>query len=154
MNGPAGTVCLTVSHSCSAPARKVWDVLVDWEAHDRWMVLTRARGGSGMGARVLAFTGVGPFGFSDPMEVTGWRPPAGGRPGYCEVRHRGAVVRGRGRFDVAPLPGGGCLVKWTEWVRLPLGPVGRFAWPLVRVPTAALFRRSLRNLGELARRGT
>ncbi|TDQ54755.1 SRPBCC family protein [Actinorugispora endophytica] len=152
MSGSVRESRVAVAHTCPAPAGRVWDTLVDWELHDRWMVLTRARGGSGEGARVLAFTGIGPVGFSDPMEITGWRPPSDDAPGHCEVLHRGAVVRGRGRFDLEPLPGGRCLVTWSEWVRLPPGPVGRLAGPLVRVLTASLFRRSLRNLGGLARR--
>ncbi|GAA3741254.1 SRPBCC family protein [Salinactinospora qingdaonensis] len=152
MSSPDRRVRLTVSRPCPAPADRVWDTLVDWRLHKQWMVLTRAHGGSGVGARVEAFTGVGPLAFRDPMEITGWQPATPTTAGYCETRHLGKVVRGWGRFDVEPAPGGMSTVTWTEWVDLPLGRLGRAGWPIVQPLLANMFDRSLRALGRLAAR--
>ncbi|GAB3207752.1 Polyketide cyclase / dehydrase and lipid transport [Marinactinospora thermotolerans DSM 45154] len=141
---------VAVSQVCPAPADRVWRTLVDWRLHERWMYRTRARGGQGVGARVEAFTGVGPVGFTDHMEITAWVPATRESAGRCEVRHLGGLVRGRGRFDVLPLPDGRSRVVWVEWLELPLGALGRLGWPLVRIPVSVLLRRSLRRLGRLA----
>ncbi|GLU46791.1 SRPBCC family protein [Nocardiopsis ansamitocini] len=151
MSDPQKEIRVQVVHECPAPAERVWATLVDWEQHDRWMTLTRAHGGAGTGARVLAFTGVGPVGFHDPMEITGWQPPADGEPGYCEVAHHGRIVRGRGRFDIVPLTDGRSKITWTEWVLPPLGGLGRAGWPLAEPALTFFFARSLRALGERAR---
>ena len=63
----------------AAPAVDVWQRLVDWPAHERWVPATRvtvltARP-DGVGARFvgrssLAVIGLDRLGFDDPMEVT------------------------------------------------------------------------------------
>lgn len=148
---PPDAVSLRVAWTCRAGADRVWRALVDWDLHSRWMVATHAQGGHGEGATVRAFTGVGRVGFHDPMEIVEWRPATSSSSGWCTVRHTGTVVRGYGRFEVVPLPGGRSQVRWTEWVVPPLGRVGRLAWPVARVPLAALLRHSLRRLDRLTR---
>lgn len=153
MSEPQAPLLLRVSRICPAPAGRVWRVLTDWDIHHRWMVLTRASGGSAKGARIEAFTGVGPLGFADPMEITAWLPASDTSAGSCAVRHLGGVVRGEGRFDVVPISPRHSVVIWTEWAELPLGRLGESARPLARLVLTPLFRRSLRDLGaEAARR--
>ncbi|PSK97345.1 polyketide cyclase/dehydrase/lipid transport protein [Murinocardiopsis flavida] len=150
MSVPQAPPLLRVSRICPAPAGRVWLTLTDWEIHHRWMVLTSASGGSGEGARIDAFTGVGPIGFTDPMEITEWRPATDTAAGRCSVRHLGGVVRGEGRFDVRPVSPSHSVVVWTEWADLPFGRLGAAARPLARLLLAPMFRSSLRALGDEA----
>lgn len=105
-----------------APAPAVWAAMTDWPRHGRWVPLTTVRTltarPDGIGARFVGRTGVGPFAFDDPMEVTEWLPPGGGRPGRCAVRKLGRVVRGTAAFDVAPVGADRSLVVWEYDLRL------------------------------------
>ncbi|GGL54227.1 SRPBCC family protein [Planomonospora parontospora] len=140
-----------ISVSCDAAAgpERVFAVLTDWPRHDEWMILTRAHVAAGdgrsAGSRLAAFTGVGPLGFLDTMEITRWDPPAA-----VEVRHTGRLVRGKGVFRVLPREGGGSTIVWEEELDLPFGAMGRLGWPLLRPLNEALFRLSLRRLAELS----
>ncbi|MBB2913705.1 uncharacterized protein YndB with AHSA1/START domain [Streptosporangium becharense] len=140
---------ISVSADAHARPEQVFSVLTDWPRHDEWMILTRARvtagDGRGVGSRLAAFTGVGPVGFLDTMEITEWDPPR--RVG---VRHTGRLVRGTGTFRVLPREGGGSTIVWEEDLRIPLGPVGLLGWRLLAPLAAALLRLSLRRLGDLS----
>jgi uncharacterized protein YndB with AHSA1/START domain len=134
---------LVLSQVVEAPARQVWDLLTDWDRHDRWMMLTRAEGGHGVGETLSAFTGVGPIGFLDTMTITVWEPPH-----RAVVRHTGRVVRGSGAFEVEELAAGRSRVVWSEWIELPLGLLGRLGWPLVRPLLRQFVQVSLRRLAR------
>ncbi|MFC4062208.1 SRPBCC family protein [Planomonospora corallina] len=140
-----------VSVAVDAPARpeRVFAVLTDWPRHHEWMALTRAHvtagDGRGAGSRLAAFTGIGPLGFLDTMEITLWDPPAA-----VAVRHTGRLVRGTGAFRVLPRAGGGSTIVWEEELDLPFGPAGRLGWALLRPATVALLRFSLRRLAALS----
>ncbi len=142
-----------ISVSVDAPAtpERVFAVLTDWPRHDEWMVLTSARvtagDGHSAGSRLVAFSGVGPVGFLDTMEITRWEPPR-----TVAVRHTGRLVRGIGLFHVLPREDGGSTIVWEEELELPFGPLGRFGWPLVRPLGTALLRHSLRRLAVLSGR--
>lgn len=135
---------LVVRQDVAAAQRDVWDVLVDWRRHDRWMLLTRASGGSAVGARVEAFTGVGRVGFLDPMTILVWEPPR-----RAVVRHTGRIVRGSGAFEVLDTGAGRSRVVWSEWIDLPLGLLGQAAWPAARPLLRAGVAFSLRRLAAL-----
>lgn len=130
--------------SIVAPPAKVWDAVTDWERQAEWMLLTEvtAEGAAGVGQRLTAVTGIGPLGFSDPMEVTRWEPPH-----RVDMQHHGRVVRGTGTFLFEPVPGGTRLV-WIEELELPLGPLGEAGFALVGPALGQLLRISL---GRLAR---
>ncbi len=134
---------LVVTRVVEAPAQQVWDVLTDWSVHDRWMLLTRAAGGSAVGESISAFTGLGRLGFTDTMTIVVWEPPR-----RAVVRHTGKVVRGSGAFEVEALGERRSRVVWSEWVTLPFGPLGRLGWPVAKVLLRALVSFSL---GRLAR---
>lgn len=140
---------VTVTVPADAAPERVFAVLTDWDRHGEWMFLTRAwvvaGDGRGAGSRLAAFTGVGPVGFLDTMEITRWEPPH-----TVAVRHTGRVVRGTGAFHVRPRPGGGSTIRWEERLDLPFGPVGRLGWPVARPVSAYLLRLSLRRLARLA----
>jgi carbon monoxide dehydrogenase subunit G len=134
---------LVVTQVVEAPAQQVWDLLTDWDLHDRWMLFTRAEGGRAQGETISAFTGVGPVGFLDTMTITVWEPPH-----RAVVRHTGRVVRGSGAFEVETLAADRSRVVWSEWIELPLGPLGRLGWPLVRPLLRQLVQVSLRRLAR------
>jgi hypothetical protein len=125
----------------------MFSVLTDWSRHGEWMILTHvhvtAGDGRSAGSRLAAFTGVGPVGFTDTMEITRWDPPR-----LVGVRHTGRLVRGTGTFRVLPREGGGSTIVWEEDLDLPFGPIGRLVGPL----SAPLLRLSLRRLAELSDR--
>ena len=134
---------LVVTQVVAASAQQVWDLLTDWDLHDRWMLFTRAEGGRAEGETISAFTGVGPVGFLDTMTITVWEPPH-----RAVVRHTGRVVRGSGAFEVEALAAGRSRVVWSEWLELPLGLLGRLGWPLVRPVLRRLVQASLRRLAR------
>jgi carbon monoxide dehydrogenase subunit G len=134
---------LVVSQDVDAPAEQVWAVLVDWDVHGDWMLLTRASGGAAVGESIEAFTGLGRVGILDRMTIVVWEPPH-----RAVVRHTGRVIRGSGAFEVRDLSAGRSRVVWSEWVDLPFGVVGRAAWPLVRLLVRGGVQLSLRRLAR------
>jgi hypothetical protein len=138
-----------------APADRTWASLTDWPSHGRWVPLTDVRvltpSGSGVGARFVGRTGLGPLAFDDPMEVVEWRPPAPGVPGLCRIVHQGKLVLGTARLEVAERPGGGSRVSWTEDVELAPVALTRPFGRVVGAVGRAAFARSLRAMArELA----
>jgi hypothetical protein len=106
------------------------------------------QGGQGVGGGIEAFTGVGPLGVLDRMQITLWEPPR-----RCHVLHLGRVVRGTGAFEVEPLPGGRSRFVWREDLDLPLGVLGRLGWPLVRPAFAFGVQLSLRRFARWVEAG-
>ncbi|NHC45733.1 SRPBCC family protein [Motilibacter aurantiacus] len=133
---------VSASVEVDAPAEQVWAVLTDWARQGEWMPLTRVRGtvngGQGVGGGVEGWTGVGPVGFLDTMVVRGWEPNV-----RVAVRHTGRLVRGGGAFEIERLAGGRSRFTWSEFLDLPLGPLGRAGWPLARPLVRAALRLSL-----------
>jgi Polyketide cyclase / dehydrase and lipid transport len=130
-----------------APPAAVWAAVVDWDRQSEWVLGTVVRAtyrdGHGVGARTVAVTGIGRFGFADTMEITTWEPPY-----RCLVRHTGRLVRGTGAFEVQPLPGGGSRFVWSEWLDLPLGLLGQVGFLLVRPVFARGVAFSLRRFAR------
>ncbi len=146
------SVHLAIPVEVDAPAQRVWDAIVDWEAQGRWILGTRVRATRGagrqVGDRVTAVTAVGPIGFSDEFEITVWDPPR-----VCVVQHLGRVVRGTGTFAVEAESAARSRFVWSEDLALPLGALGRAGWPLVRPVFAAGVRRSLERFADLVAAG-
>ena len=134
---------LVISRDIAAPQQQVWDVLVDWDVHDRWMLGTKATGGHGVGEPIRAFTGIGRVGFLDTMTITVWEPPR-----RAVVRHTGRVVRGSGAFEVQETGPGRSRIVWSEWIDLPFGALGRLGWPVAKLGVRA---GVLFSLGRLER---
>jgi hypothetical protein len=126
------------------PPERAWHAIVDWPRQGRWMLATQVRGGHGLGALVVARTGIGPVGFTDTMVITAWEPPR-----RCVVEHTGRVVRGAGVFEVVPA-GAGSEFRWTERLELPFGAAGRWGWRLVRPLAQRGMDLSLRRFARLA----
>ena len=146
------TATLVLQVPVAAPAEATWAGAVDWDGQGEWMLGTRVRGtaqdGVGVGGGIEAFTGFGPIGFLDTMEITAWEPPL-----RCDVRHTGALVRGTGVFEVRPRGPQASEFVWREDLELPFGALGRAGWPLVRPLFAAGVRLSLRRFARWVEAG-
>lgn len=146
------TARLVLSVDVDAPVSRTWEAAVDWDSQGEWMLGTRVRGtaqaGVGVGGGIEAFTGVGPLGFLDTMEITRWEPPR-----CCEVLHTGRLVRGTGTFTVEERPGDRSRFVWEESLVLPLGRLGRVGWLLLRPLFAAGVRMSLRRFARSVEEG-
>lgn len=139
----------TITEHRPAPARAVFERLVDWDAHSAAIPLTRLthEGTPSPGQRIVARTGGARFGFDDPMEVRELRPPVGDAPGdpggLVEVGKVGPVITGWVRWTVTASPTGS-VVRWSQELTVPWLP--RRLDPLVGVVGRAAYRAGLRRL--------
>ena len=128
---------------------RLWAVATDWPNQGRWIPLTHAEavGGepTGEGSRVEAWTGIGRVGFMDVMIIEAWQPPR-----RLDLKHIGKVVRGSAGFVIEPLGNRGSRIIWWERIDMPFGPLGRLAWPAVRVAARWALQSSLRKLAAVA----
>jgi hypothetical protein len=138
---------LTVRVEVDAPLANVFAAATDWERQSDWVALTTVRvvrgDGRTPGSVVTAFTGIGRLGFLDTMEIVRFEPAR-----RVDVLHVGRVVRGPGSFGFEEMSDGRAVMVWQEWLHLPLGGLGRLAWPLVRWASAVGLRRSLRSFAR------
>ncbi|MFC4329429.1 SRPBCC family protein [Streptomyces andamanensis] len=127
---------------------ETWRRLTEWPRHGGAVPLTRVTvltpAPTGAGTRFVARTGLGPLGFDDPMEVTLWRPPAGGEPGLCRLEKRGRVILGRAEIEVRQDPGGRTRVRWREELRVRFLPA--LFDPLLDRAARAVFGRAVDGL--------
>jgi uncharacterized protein YndB with AHSA1/START domain len=112
----------SVSREVRAPAREVWDLLVDWPRHAAWVPLTTMtvdeHGSHAVGSRLVGRTAVGPVGFDDVMRIVAWRAPEGRATGRVEVVHEGRVLGGSAQVEVRPVTQDRCVATWTEDVQI------------------------------------
>lgn len=144
-------VHFTVTVPFDAPARTVWDEMIDWKGHEEWIPATRVKIDDGdptaIGATFTAWTGFGPASLEDRMRVTEctWDDDAG--TGRCEVEKLGPVLTGRAGFDVRPrADGAGSEVEWLEdvdvrWLPSPFAPI-------VARLSALGFKRGMQGLAK------
>ena len=144
------SVQFEVRHRFEAPARVVWDELVDWEGHAEWIPMTRVDVEPGdptaVGARFTATTGIGPLALPDRMEVVRCEWTADTDSGDCEVAKLGPVLRGSAGFTVEP-DGDGSQLVWLEDVTVPYTP--QFLAPVLARVGAAGFKQGMRSLAKL-----
>jgi hypothetical protein len=140
---------IALSVDVAAPPELVFDALTDWTGQGEWLAGTNVRvsrgDGRSVGSRILARTAVGPLGFDDPMEITGWD-----RPRRVQVHHLGRVVKGDGVFEVEALADGTSRFHWVEWLEVPLGRLGLVGFTVVRPLVARGILPSLRAFGRWA----
>lgn len=111
-----------------APVELVWNQITDWPGQSEWMLGTRVSGtGAEVGGKISAFTGIGPIGFLDTMEITRWEPPF-----RCDVLHTGKVVKGTGSFQVEKIDNELSRFIWIEDLEIPLGIIGLMGFKLLR----------------------
>lgn len=133
---------------------RAFSALVDPAAQERWMIATRlypvestARVPD-VGSRLAAFTGLGGVGFLDTMTVTAHEPPH-----RWVVDKDGSLLRGVGIMAVTPTPDGS-RATWTNELILPLGPIGRLGFLVLRPVVEAALTACLRRLARMLRAGT
>lgn len=97
--------------------------------------------GESVGSVIAGWTGAGPVGFWDTMEITRWEPPY-----RVDVLHTGALVKGTGTMEVVSLPGNTARFIWSEDFELPLGVLGALGWPIGKFPLLAGVKKSLKAL--------
>ena len=109
--------------------------LTDWVRHGDVVPLTTIRlTDTGFVAR----SGLGRFGFDDPMDVVEWDPPR-----FCRLEKRGRVVRGWAEISVWPTASGSKVV-WREVAHVTGVP--RMFSGLEKATGSAMFRRLLNDL--------
>ena len=143
----------TVVHTFDAPAKVVWDEMVDWESHGAWIPATRVVIDSGdvqsVGGKFTGYTGYGPLTLVDRMVVTEIEWDAEANAGSCEVEKLVPVLTGRAGFRVLP-EAGGSRVEWFEEVSVRLVP--RMVAPLVSKVSAFGFSMGMRQLAKVIAR--
>jgi hypothetical protein len=112
-----------------------WRRVTAWERHGEFVPLTRIaltpRGFD-------AFTGIGPVGFHDPMDVVEWREPS-----FCRLQKRGRLVTGWAELEVEP-HAGGSRVTWREDIHVRGMPA--FMDGVTKASSRALFSRVVDGL--------
>ena len=100
-----------------APPDAVWAFVAPIHTHTRWMadaerITFLGPQMQGVGTEFDCLTRFGPLRTTDRMRVTEWEPGVA-----MGIEHRGAVA-GRGRFTLAPMPGG-TRFCWREVLTFP-----------------------------------
>ena len=134
----------------SAPAREVWDALIDWKAHETWIPATKVEihtegDSTAPGSQFTATTGYGPLALPDRMTVVRCDWDDETRSGDCEVEKHGPVLLGRAGFTVTPTASGSEMV-WLEDVKVRYLP-GLFS-PIARWIGAFGFKQGMRKLAK------
>ena len=143
-------VRFTVRHHFDHPPRVVWDELVDWAGHAKWVPATRVKVEEGdplaIGARFTAWTGVGPLSLEDRMELVAldWNDESSS--GSCEVAKLGPILKGRAGFTIEP-DGSGTMLEWLEDVTIGFLPA--FLTPVVGKIGALGFAQGMRSMAKL-----
>ena len=106
-------ICTTIA----ATPDDVWRAVERIDTHSEWMldaetITFRTEQHDGVGAEFDCLTKVGPLHTTDRFVVTRWEPGVA-----MGIEHRGAVS-GRGRFTLAPTPGG-TRFCWHEVLAFP-----------------------------------
>lgn len=134
-----------VTATIEAPPSRVWDVLLDWEGSEAWMVdatsvtvVSPQR--EGVGTRVRAVTKVAGIPLTDEMVVIDWFPER-----LIQVRHERFPILGPAWFALAP-KGNGTHFEWGEDLDPPLGKLGEAGAFVLRTPIQALLAKSLAKL--------
>jgi hypothetical protein len=137
-------------------ADDVWALLTDWPAHSRWIpatTVTVLEDTGGVGTRFVGRSNLGPIGFDDPMTVTEFVAPAGGKGGLCAIVKTGRVVLGTAGFTVAPDGPSASTVTWWEDVTVAPERLTRYVEPLIARAGTMSFEKVLKAAAaELAAR--
>lgn len=143
---------LTADVLVNAPVTAVFAAMTDWPAHGAWMRGTSLRvtrgDGRSVGSELAARAGIGPVAVVDTVEITRWEAPW-----RIELQRHGPLAQGTLTGEVVELPGGRARLVWTERLSLPVRPVSRWGWPVLRPVVSWGLSRSLATLGRMVETG-
>ena len=142
---------LSLSIEVKAPQSQVFDYFTNWSRQNEWMLGTEVvvtnpqldPRGLQVGSEINAFTGVGSFGFHDPMRITVLEPPF-----RVDVVHLGRVVRGTGTMLVESTSPSTSRFVWSEDLILPFGILGKIGFIFVKPFFVFGVRKSLQKFAD------
>lgn len=142
-------ISFDVRHRFEQPAQVVWDELVDWKRHERWIPATTMEVEPGdptaIGRQLTARTGFGRVALVDRMRVASCEWDDETSAGACEVDKLGPVLHGRAGFTVVA-DGDGAVLDWFEDVSVRRVP--QFLAPVAARLGAAGFKQGMRRLAK------
>lgn len=128
------SVKFTVNRDLNLPARAVFDELVDWRGHAKWVPLTKVKvlkGDGGPGTEFIATSGIGPLALPDRMRVDELDAEAM----TVRVSKIGPVLTGVVHLSVTATGEGASRLDWVEDILVPHMP------QFLAKPVAAAARR-------------
>jgi len=146
-----GTGEVTATVIVNAPAQRVFDAFLSWEKQSEWIPFTKVRvveGDGGEGSLVEAITAIGPASLRDELRVVKVNPPY-----EVKVVHCGRMLRGPGSVRCTAMSGDRTQVVLHEWFHLPVGPIGKLAWPVLWPGSKLSFTGALKKFGRLVEQG-
>ncbi len=143
-------VVVQMSRTMPGPPSVVWDLITDWEHQDDWMleasdivVLSPHR--EGVGVEAEATVRIGGISTRDRIRVTVWEPLQ-----RLQIEHLG-WVKGTGDIRLERTDGDDTVLRWTEVLHPPLGPLGGIGLRAFRPLMRRIFERDVRVLEGLVR---
>lgn len=141
-----------LTYDFAAPARTVWDELVDWKGHEKWIPATQVEvhtdgDPASIGAEFTAWSGLGrKLALEDRMRVDELAFDDAAASGFCKVAKLGPMITGWASFRVAT-SGSGSQLVWTEEVDVPYAP--QFVSPVLAKIGVGGFRFGMKRLSKL-----
>lgn len=140
----------TVIHDFDIEARRLWDEMLDWPSHGRWIPATRVEvdgdDAQTVGATFTGYTGYGPLTLVDRMRITEIEWDETAEQGTCVVEKLGPVLRGQAGFTIASTTNGS-RIEWFEQVTVARLP--GFLAPPVNKLSALGFSFGMRRLAKI-----
>ena len=144
------TVYFTVTRDLPLPARAVFDELIDWKGHAKWVPLTKVqvlKGDGGPGTEFIATSGIGPLALPDRMRVDALDPEAM----TVLVTKIGPVLTGVVHLSVTATGEGSSRLEWVEDILVPRMP--QFLSKPVAAAARKGFQSSITRMAKLLAAG-
>ena len=140
------SVKFTVNRELNLPARAVFDELVDWRGHAKWVPLTKVKvlkGDGGPGTEFIATSGIGPLALPDRMRVDALDADAM----TVRVSKIGPVLTGVVHLSVTATGEGASRLDWVEDILVPHMP--QFLAKPVAAAARMGFQASISRMAKL-----
>ena len=140
------SVKFTVNRELNLPARAVFDELVDWRGHAKWVPLTKVKvlkGDGGPGTEFIATSGIGPLALPDRMRVDALDAEAM----TVRVSKIGPVLTGVVHLSVTATGEGASRLDWVEDILVPRMP--QFLAKPVAAAARMGFQASISRMAKL-----
>ncbi len=140
------TVKFTVTRDLTLPARAVFDELIDWRGHAKWVPLTKVqilKGDGGPGTEFIATSGLGPLALPDRMRVDALDAEAM----TVRISKIGPVLTGVVHLSVTATGEGTSRLDWVEDIVVPRLP--QFLAKLVAAAARVGFQASITRMAKL-----